>query len=165
MIDSPAGRDGSAGVTIVGVISDTHGLLRRSAVAALAVSDSIVHAGDIGRPEVLEGLRAIAPLVAVRGNVDLDWARALPDTVQLTVAGRRLLVLHDLKEIDLDPKRAGFDVVVSGHSHVPKVEWRDGVLYVNPGSAGQRRFRLPVAVARIEFTSQSIEARILELEA
>ena len=165
MSDSPAGRDGGAVVTIVGVISDTHGLLRRSAAEALAGSDSIVHAGDIGRPEVLEGLRAIAPLVAVRGNVDLDWAHALPDTVQLTVAGRRLLVLHDLKEIDLDPKRTGFDVVVSGHSHVPKVEWRDGVLYVNPGSAGQRRFRLPVAVARIEFTSQSIEARIVELEA
>ena len=152
-------------MAIVGVISDTHGLLRRSAVAALVGSDAIVHAGDIGRPEVLEGLRAIAPLVAVRGNVDLDWARALPDTVQLTVAGRRLLVLHDLKEIDLDPKRVGFNVVVSGHSHVPKVEWRDGVLYVNPGSAGQRRFRLPVAVARIEFASQSIEARIVELEA
>ena len=86
-----------------------------------------MHAGDIGRPEVCETLRAIAPLVAVRGNVDLDWARALPDTLEFTVAGRRLLVLHDLKAIDFDPKRAGFDLVVSGHSHVPKVEWCHGV--------------------------------------
>jgi putative phosphoesterase len=151
-------------MTIIGVIADTHGLLRPSALAALAGSDAIVHAGDIGDPVVLDGLRAIAPVTAVRGNVDLQWARDLPDRATLALEARRILVLHDLKDLAIDTGHARFDVVVSGHSHVPKVEWREAVLYVNPGSAGRRRFRLPVAVARIELRPQSIEAHILELE-
>lgn len=148
---------------VVGVISDTHGKLRASALAALKGCDAIVHAGDIGRPELLDCLRTIAPLTVVRGNVDLAWAHELPDRATLEIAGRRVLVLHDLKDLELDPKRAGFDVVVSGHSHRPVVEWREGVLYVNPGSAGQRRFRLPIAVAKIEFHAHRLEARIVEL--
>ena len=160
MSDRFAGRVGGA---VVGVISDTHGLLRRSAVAALAGSDAIVHAGDIGRPEVLEGLRAIAPLVAVRGNVDLGWAKALPETTQVDIAGRWILLLHNLAELEIDPRAAGIDVVIAGHSHRPKIETRDGVLYVNPGSAGPRRFTLPIAVAQTEITERSVEARIIEL--
>lgn len=148
---------------VVGVISDTHGRLRASAIAALQGCDAIVHARDIGRPQVLDSLRAIAPLTVVRGNVDLAWAHELPDRATLEIAGRHVLVLHNLKELELDPKRAGFDVVVSGHSHRPVVEWRDGVLYVNPGSAGRRRFKLPIAVARIEFQADRMEARILDL--
>lgn len=148
---------------VVGVISDTHGKLRASAIAALQGCDAIVHAGDIGKSTLLDGLRAIAPLTVVRGNVDLAWAPELPDRATLEIAGRRVLVLHDLKELELDPKRAGFDVVVSGHSHRPVVEWHDGVLYVNPGSAGPRRFKLPIAVARIEFHADRLDARIIEL--
>jgi putative phosphoesterase len=147
----------------VGVISDTHGLLRAAAVEVLNGCDAIVHAGDIGRAEVLDGLRAIAPVTAVRGNVDLGTARSLPETATLEVAGRRIYVLHNLKEIDFDPRQAGFAIVISGHSHVPRIERKNGVLYVNPGSAGQRRFKLPVAVARIEITARTIEARIVEL--
>ena len=160
MSDRFAGRDRGA---VVGVISDTHGLLRRSAVAALAGSDAIVHAGDIGRPEVLEGLRAIAPLVAVRGNVDRGWANALPETTQVDIAGRRILLLHNLVELEIDPRAVGIDVVIAGHSHRPKIESRDGVLYLNPGSAGPRRFSLPIALARIEITERSVEAQIIEL--
>ena len=160
MSDRLAGRVGGA---VAGVISDTHGLLRRSAVAALAGSDAIVHTGDIGRPEVLEGLRAIAPVVAVRGNVDRGWAKALPETTQVDIAGRRILLLHNLTELEIDPSAAGIDVVIAGHSHRPKIETRDGVLYVNPGSAGPRRFTLPIAVAQIEITERSVEAQIIEL--
>jgi uncharacterized protein len=122
-----------------------------------------VHAGDIGRPEVLEGLRAVAPVTVVRGNVDLKWAIDLPDRSEVTSGGRRCYVLHNLKDLEFDPREAGFAVVISGHSHVPKIEERDGVLFVNPGSAGPRRFRLPIAVARIEFRRGSIGARIVEL--
>jgi len=150
-------------MTVVGVISDTHGLLRPSAVAALRGCAAIVHAGDIGRPEVLEGLRAVAPVTVVRGNVDLKWAGDLPDRSEVTIGGRRCYVLHNLKDLEFDPREAGFAVVISGHSHVPKIEERDAVLYVNPGSAGPRRFRLPIAVARIEFRRGSIEATSIEL--
>ena len=150
-------------MSVIGVISDTHRLLRPSAVAALRGCAAIVHAGDIGRPEVLEGLRALAPVTAVRGNVDLDWAHDLPDRAEITIAGRRCYVLHSLKDLQLDPREAGFAVVISGHSHVPKIEQREGVLYLNPGSSGPRRFRLPIAVARIEICRGSIEARIVEL--
>jgi hypothetical protein len=151
------------GLNIVGVISDTHGLLRPQAVAALAGCNCILHAGDIGQAEVLAGLWAIAPVVAVRGNVDRGWAKALPETTQVDIAGRRILLLHNLVELEIDPRAAGIDVVIAGHSHRPKIETRDGVLYVNPGSAGPRRFTLPIAVAQIEITDRGVEARIIEL--
>ena len=159
-------RSGAAVIARVGVISDTHGRLRPEAVAAVGGCAAIVHAGDIGRNEVLDGLRGIAPLTVVRGNVDLrfDWARDLPDTATVTVADRRIYVLHDRTALAVDPRHEGIDVVVSGHSHRPGVERRDGVLYVNPGSAGPRRFRLPVTVAIIEITTDSVEARIVDLE-
>lgn len=149
--------------TVVGVISDTHGLLRPEAEAALTRCDAIVHAGDIGRPEVLDALRAIAPLTAIRGNVD-SWAADIPDTQVLEIDERFLYILHDVNALDLDPAAAGFDVVVSGHSHKPSVREKSGVLYVNPGSAGPRRFKLPVALALLEITAERVDARIVELE-
>ena len=130
---------------------------------ALEGCAAIVHAGDVGRPEVLEGLRALAPVTAVRGNVDLKWAVDLPDRAEVSIGGRRICVLHNLEDLELDAREAGLAVVISGHSHVPKIEEREGVLYVNAGSAGPRRFRLPIAVARIEIRRRSIEARIIEL--
>jgi hypothetical protein len=137
--------------TVVGLISDTHGLLRPEALAALAGVERIIHAGDIGGPEILEALRQIAPVEAVRGNNDKGpWARAVPATTTLQVAGAWIHVLHDVKELDLDPVAAGLQVVVAGHSHKPTVTERDGVLYVNPGSAGPRRFSLPVTVGFLE---------------
>jgi hypothetical protein len=149
----------------IGVISDTHGLVRPEALRALRGSDLIVHAGDIGAPEVLETLRTIAPVVAIRGNNDrAPWARDLPDTEVVERAGHSLYVLHDVHELDLDPRAAGFDAVIAGHSHQPKIERRDGVLYLNPGSAGPRRFRLPVAVARLDVGARGLEARILTLD-
>jgi putative phosphoesterase len=148
----------------VGLISDTHGKLRPEALAALQGCATILHAGDIGRPEVLEGLRRVAAhVIAVRGNVDGEWANGLPDSTEVEIAGRRILVLHDLKQLVVEPRAAGIDVVVSGHSHQPRVDRRDGVLYVNPGSAGPRRFRLPVALARLEVSPTRLEAAIVEL--
>lgn len=147
---------------IVGVISDTHGLLRPEAKAALAGCDAIVHAGDIGKPEVLTDLEAIAPLTVIRGNVD-KWAVTLPDTAVLEIEHRYLYVIHDVKELDLDPRAAGFDAVISGHSHKPSVHEQDGVLYLNPGSAGPRRFTLPIALARLEVSAARLEAKIVEL--
>ncbi len=145
----------------VGVISDTHGLLRPEALAALRGADHLVHAGDIGTPEVLRELRAVAPLTVVRGNNDREtWARTIPDAASVRLGGIVLYVLHDLKALELDPAAAGFRVVVSGHSHQPHVEERDGVLYVNPGSAGPRRFRLPVSVALLEVDGGQVRARI-----
>lgn len=149
---------------LVGVISDTHGLLRPSAVAVLEGCDAIVHAGDVGAPEVLDELRVIAPLTVVWGNVDLGWARKLSEVEVLSIADTRILVIHDLNMLETDPREAGIDVVVSGHSHQPEIERRDGVLYVNPGSAGPRRFKLPIAVARIEIRAGLVEARIVELK-
>jgi len=135
----------------IGLISDTHGLLRPEAVAALQGCAQIIHAGDIGKPQVLDGLRAIAPLEAIRGNIDTaDWAQVLPERLDLRIGGLTLHVLHDLKQLDIDPLAAGVDVVIAGHSHKPKVERRDGVLYVNPGSAGPRRFSLPISLALLE---------------
>jgi len=148
----------------VGLISDTHGKLRREALVALQGCETILHAGDIGRPEVLESLRGLArQVIAVRGNVDGEWANDLPELTEVEIAGRRILVLHDLKQLDIEPRAAGIDVVVSGHSHQPRIDRRDGVLYVNPGSAGPRRFRLPVALARLEVSSTRLEAAIVEL--
>lgn len=136
--------------TVVGVISDTHGLLRPEALAALRGSHHIIHAGDVGDPAILEQLADIAPVTAVRGNVDKHaWARKLPGTEVLEIAGVLIYILHDLAKLDLNAKAAGFDIVISGHSHVPTRETRDGVLYFNPGSAGPRRFKLPVTVGRL----------------
>lgn len=148
----------------VGVISDTHGLLRPEAVAALEGSDLIVHAGDVGGPEVFEPLRALAPVHAVRGNVDRGaWAEELPLDRVVEVGGQRLYVLHILDELDLDPAAADFAAVIYGHSHRPHRERRGGVLYLNPGSAGPRRFRLPVTLARIRVSEEGLEPEIVEL--
>ncbi|OLC16518.1 MAG: YfcE family phosphodiesterase [Candidatus Rokubacteria bacterium 13_1_40CM_69_27] len=149
----------------VGVISDTHGLLRPEAVAALRGADAIVHAGDVGSPEVLEALAALAPVTAVRGNNDRGaWAEKLPLTGVLELAGVVLYVLHDVKELDLDPHRAGFAAVISGHSHRPRREERGEVLFFNPGSAGPRRFKLPVAVGRLRIDGGRVRGRIVVLE-
>jgi len=146
----------------IGVISDTHGLLRAEATAALRGCDAIVHAGDIGKPEVLEQLAALAPLTAIRGNVD-TWATDLPETAVLTLAGKRFYVIHNVKELELDARAAGFAAVISGHSHVPKSETRGGVLYLNPGSAGPRRFKLPVAIAKIRVREDGVGAELITL--
>lgn len=134
----------------VGVISDTHGLLRPEAVDVLRGSDTIVHAGDVGAAEVLSALGELAPVIAVRGNNDHGpWAEKLPLTESLEIGGASMYVIHDLHELDLDPRAAGYSVVISGHSHRPRSEQRDGVLYFNPGSAGPRRFRLPISLGII----------------
>jgi uncharacterized protein len=132
----------------IGIISDTHGLLRVEAIKRLAGVDHIIHAGDIGAPEVIKELQRIAPTTAIRGNIDVgEWAKDYPDNKLVVLGGRALYVLHNVNEIKFDPAASGFDVVISGHSHRPKIETKNGVLYVNPGSAGPRRFKLPIAVA------------------
>jgi putative phosphoesterase len=154
-----------AAVTRIGVISDTHGPLRDAAVAALQGSAAIVHAGDIGTPEVLTGLARIAPVTAVRGNNDRDaWAHDLPDYADLNIGALRIHVLHDLSQLQPEfAVRAA--AVVSGHSHRARMETRNGVLYLNPGSAGPRRFRLPVSVALLEIGAEGdMQARIVELK-
>ena len=149
---------------VIGVISDTHGLLRPEAVEALCGVDLILHAGDVGSPEVLETLKEIAPVVAVRGNNDKGaWAEGLPHWDVAEVGAIYIYMLHDVKEIDLSPGAAGFQVVVSGHSHKPSVEERKGVLYVNPGSAGPRRFSLPISVARLTVSGEAVSAEVIEL--
>jgi hypothetical protein len=154
----------SDSTTLVGLVSDTHGLLRSEAIAALGGVDLIVHAGDVGAPEVLDRLRDLAPVVAIRGNNDRGpWAEDLPTTEVVEVAGALLYVLHDVAELDLDPAAAGFHAVVSGHSHRPRVERRDGVLFVNPGSIGPRRFTLPIALALLRVAGSDLEASIVEL--
>jgi len=151
--------------TSIGVISDTHGLVRPQAVEALRGSDLIVHAGDVGHPAVLEALRTLAPVVAVRGNNDRGaWAERLSATELVEVAGISLYVLHDLAELDLDPKAAGLRAVIAGHSHQPKLETRGGVLFLNPGSAGPRRFKLPVTLARVRVSAAGVDAELVELE-
>jgi putative phosphoesterase len=150
---------------LIGVISDTHGLLRPEAVTALRGSDYIVHAGDIGDPGILDTLNEIAPVTAVCGNVDREpWAKKIPQTNVLEVEGASLYVLHSLQELDLKPEAAGFAAVIYGHSHVPKLEKRNGVLYFNPGSAGPRRFGLPVSVGRLKVLGKKLEAEIVQLE-
>jgi putative phosphoesterase len=150
---------------IIGVISDTHGLLRPGALAALQGCDYIIHAGDIGDPQILDKLAAIAPLTAVLGNIDHGaWANKIPTTNVLEVGEISIYVLHNLQELDLKPEAAKFAAVVCGHSHVPKQEWKNGVLYFNPGSAGPRRFRLPVSVGRLRIKDGRIDAKILLLE-
>ena len=149
---------------LIGVISDTHGLLRREALDALRGSDHIIHAGDVGAPEILDKLRDIAPMTAVRGNVDQgDWAGELPETDVLESGGILIYVLHDLQQLDLKPVGAGVAVVVSGHSHVPKQEMRDGVLYFNPGSAGPRRFKLPLSIGKLIVEGGVVRGEVLQL--
>ena len=149
----------------MGLISDTHGLLRPDALAALAGSDHILHAGDIGTPEVLEALRAIAPVTAVRGNNDRGaWAEPIAEREMLELGGAWFYMLHDLAELDIDPAAAGVQVVVTGHSHQPVREERDGVIYVNPGSAGPRRFKLPVSVGRVVVRGAKVEATLALLQ-
>jgi len=148
----------------IGVISDTHGLLRPEALAALRGSEHVIHAGDIGSPEILEQLAAIAPVTAVRGNVDKGaWARKLPETEILEAGGISIYVLHDLERLDLKPEASGFAVVVFGHSHVPKQEERNGVLYFNPGSAGRKRFKLPVGLGRLVVEGGKVRGELINL--
>jgi putative phosphoesterase len=149
----------------VGVISDTHGLVRKEALAALRGSDIILHAGDIGSPEVLKALESIAPTHAVRGNNDRDeWGRSLPLTEVVELGTHLVYLLHDIADLDVDPAAAGFAAVIYGHSHRPRIEQREGVMYLNPGSAGPRRFRLPIAVARVEVTQEGLRSKLIELE-
>jgi uncharacterized protein len=149
----------------IGIISDTHGLLRPEAKGRLAGVDHIVHAGDIGRPEIVDELRRIAPVTAIRGNVDTgEWAREYADTKLVSLAGKSIYILHDLNTLHTDA-RAGIDVVVSGHSHVPKIQRIDGILYLNPGSAGPRRFKLPITLATLEVTPDGLRPEIHYLEA
>jgi putative phosphoesterase len=148
----------------VGLISDTHGLIRDEALRALTGCDHIVHAGDIVTPEILDRLRDIAPLTAVRGNNDKgSWARALPEYEVVEFGSISVYVRHDEEELDIDPSAAGFRVMVFGHSHMPRVEVRKEVLFVNPGSAGPRRFKLPIAVGELLIQGDSVDARIIEL--
>jgi uncharacterized protein len=150
---------------ILGVISDTHGLLRSEAVEALRGSDRILHAGDVGAPEILEALAQIAPVTAVRGNVDGEpWARTLPETEVVEAGGVCVFILHNLGQLDLKPEAAGFRVVVYGHSHQPRIEEKNGVLYFNPGSAGPRRFHLPVNVGKLVIEAGKVRAELVELK-
>jgi uncharacterized protein len=149
---------------IIGLISDTHGLLRPQALRALEGSDVIIHAGDVGDPEILEKLKALAPVFAVRGNVDTEsWAQALPETEVVETGSATIYVLHDVHALDLDPVVAGFHILVSGHSHKPGRTERGGVLYINPGSAGPRRFNLPVTVARLSLNCMPWKVEFVEL--
>ena len=149
----------------IGVISDTHGLLRDEAVAALQGSEIIIHAGDIGSSAVLERLSGIAPVHAVRGNNDRDgWARALPLTEVVDMGGVYAYLLHDIADLDIDPAAAGMAAVITGHSHKPVADIRDGVLFLNPGSAGPRRFKLPISVARITIDNGRLDSEIVKLD-
>ncbi len=149
---------------IVGVISDTHGLLRPEALELLRGSEHIIHAGDIGSPEIVPALEQIAPVTAIRGNVDTQaWTRRFAEVEIVELAGLHIYIIHDLNALDLDPKAAGFAAVISGHSHQPKQEMKDGVLYFNPGSAGPRRFTLPITLGRLEIVDGRISAAILNL--
>ena len=156
---------GDVTMSNVGVISDTHGLLRSQAVDALLGSDLIIHAGDIGAADVIEQLREIAPVVAIKGNVDREpWAETFADTQTVRIEGVSVYVVHNVREMNFNPGASGFDVVISGHSHKPLVEKRDDVLYVNPGSAGRRRFSLPIALAKLKISDRNVHATIVELD-
>jgi len=150
---------------IIGVISDTHGLLRPEAVEALAGADHVLHAGDIGAPEILLALARIAPVTAIRGNVDTEaWARRLPENEAVEMGGVTIYMLHDLGRLDLKPEAAGMRVVVYGHSHQPTIEEKKGVLYFNPGSAGPRRFKLPVSVGKLAIEKGKVHGELIELK-
>lgn len=149
---------------LVGVISDTHGLMRPEALAALRSADHILHAGDVGDPAILDALRAVAPLSAVRGNIDRAGACAsLPATEFLEMESVSIYMLHDLAELDLDPKAARCSAIIFGHSHKPKIEWKKGILYFNPGSAGPRRFSSPVSLGLLEITHGVVIPRLVDL--
>ena len=151
-------------VTTIGLISDTHGLLRDEALRVLEGSELIIHAGDVGNPEIIETLKSIAPVVAVRGNVDSEaWASALPETEVVETAAATIFVLHDVHMLDLNPAVAGFRIVVSGHSHKPSRTEQNGILYINPGSAGPRRFQLPVTVARLNLAKTPWKLEFIDL--
>jgi putative phosphoesterase len=148
----------------VGLISDTHGLLRPEALTTLAGADYIIHAGDIGDANILEQLSAIAPVTAVRGNNDKGaWSSRIPETEVLQVGAAMIYVIHDVSALDLDPAAAGFHAVIAGHSHHPSIALRQGVLFINPGSAGPRRFKLPVSVGWLTVSGTSIKPRLVEL--
>ncbi|MCD6585865.1 MAG: metallophosphoesterase family protein [Desulfobacteraceae bacterium] len=149
----------------IGLISDTHGLLRDSAVAALADSDIIIHAGDIDTPDIIDTLKTIAPVFPVRGNMDRNpYGATLHQYEIVKINGISIYVLHDLSQLDLDPAAAGFEVVVSGHSHRSRIKYRDSVLFINPGSAGPRRFTLPISVGMLKIEDGRITPTIIELE-
>lgn len=150
---------------IVGVISDTHGLLRPEAVELLRGSEHIIHAGDIGAPEIIPELEKLAPVTAIRGNIDRqDWTRKFPETEVVELGGVHIYIIHDVNAMDLNPKAAGLAAVISGHSHKPRQEMKDGVLYFNPGSAGPRRFKLPITLGRLEINGRTVSAKTLMLE-
>jgi uncharacterized protein len=154
-----------AATPTIGVIADTHGLLRDEAVEQLKGSDLILHAGDVGKPQVLDALRELAPVHAVRGNVDRGaWAEDLPLREVLTIETQALCMLHILEDLEVDPAAAGFSVVIFGHTHQPKIEQRGGVLYFNPGSAGPRRFKLPVTIGRLTFPGGKPSADLIRLD-
>jgi hypothetical protein len=153
------------GVIRIGVISDTHGLLRPEALKGLRDAEHILHAGDVGDPAILDALRAIAPVTAIRGNIDEGGACGhLPPTELIELGGRSIYMLHDVNKLDLNPEAAGIAVVVFGHSHKPLAEWRRGVLFLNPGSAGPRRFELPVTFAWLKIEANEVSARIVPLD-
>lgn len=155
---------GMSARTTVGLIADTHGLLRPEALDALRGSDCIVHAGDIGGPAILAELAGIAPVTAIRGNVDTGaWADALPETATLVVGGVRIYLIHNIAELALDPAAAGFRVVLHGHSHRPSVREKDGVMFANPGSAGPRRFSLPISVGRLVVENGEVAAELIAI--
>ena len=157
-------RSSADNPVLVGVISDTHALLRPEALEALRGSEHIIHAGDVGAPEILEKLASIAPVTAIRGNVDKgSWARRLPETEVVEIGGVSIYVLHDVAKLDLKPEAADFNVVVYGHSHVPKQETRHGVLYFNPGSAGPRRFKLPVTIGKLTISEGKVRGEIIPI--
>jgi uncharacterized protein len=149
---------------VIGLISDTHGLIRQEAIEALQGVDLIIHAGDIGKPEVLDVLKTISPLMAIKGNNDIGaWAKPLPDTQLVQTADTKLFVIHNVRELDCDPAAEGYQVVISGHSHKPSILNRDGVLFVNPGSAGPRRFKLPVAIGKLFIQKRKVSTKLIEL--
>jgi putative phosphoesterase len=149
---------------LIGVISDTHGLVRPEALNALDGVSRIIHAGDIGKPEVLERLGELAPVIAVRGNVDRgEWAAALPESRVFEIGRLRGLVLHNLKELSQHQSGEGIDLIISGHSHQPLITRRNGVLFVNPGSAGPRRFKLPISLALLRLDGEKLEAKLITL--
>ena len=151
-------------ITVIGIISDTHGIMRPSALRALQGCDLILHAGDIGSPDVLDSLRAVAPVIAVRGNTDTGaWARILPQTEIVVTGGMLFCLVHDLSGLDIDPRAAGLRAVISGHSHRPSSAEDGGILYLNPGSAGPRRFSLPVTLARITIRKGRLDSEIIHL--
>jgi uncharacterized protein len=149
----------------IGLVSDTHGLVRSEALAALKGSEVIIHAGDIGKAEVLGRFGSIAPVIAIKGNNDRDlWAKKIPDTVNLEINGVKIRVIHNVNELDADPAKDGCHVIVSGHSHKPRVIERNGILFINPGSAGPRRFKLPVTVGMLWIERENVHAEIIDLK-